>query len=82
MLKAINECKLVVTLEDHFITGGLFSILAEILLRNKKTANVLPFALMNKWFKPALLNDVLEYEGFTAEKISLAISNRLIADSQ
>jgi transketolase len=82
VLKAINECKLVVTLEDHFITGGLFSILAEILLRNKKTANVLPFALMNKWFKPALLNDVLEYEGFTAEKISLAISNRLIADSQ
>ncbi len=70
ILKAVDECKLLVTVEDHFITGGLFSILAEVLLRNRKTANVLPFALMDKWFKPGLLNDVLEYEGFTAEKIT------------
>lgn len=69
ILRAVDECKLIVTLEDHFITGGLFTILAEILLKNKKTTNVLPIALMDKWFKPALLNDVLEYEGFTAEKI-------------
>ena len=73
ILKAVNECKLIVTLEDHFITGGLYSILAEVLLKHKKTANVLPFALMNKWFKPGLLNDVLEYEGFTAKKITDAI---------
>lgn len=73
VLKAVNECKLVVTIEDHFITGGLYTILAEVLLRNRKTANVLPFALMNKWFKPALLNDVIEYEGFTAEQIAAKI---------
>ena len=77
ILKAVEECKLIVTLEDHFITGGLYTILAEVLLRNRKTANVLPFALMNKWFKPALLNDVLEYEGFTAEKISAKILDKL-----
>jgi transketolase len=81
VLKSAGECKLVVTLEDHFVTGGLFSIVAEVLLENKKTANVLPIALMNKWFKPALLNDVLEYEGFTAEKIALAISSQLSAIS-
>ncbi len=81
ILKAVDECKLIVTIEDHFITGGLYTILAEVLLRNKKTANVLPFAFMNKWFKPGLLNDVLEYEGFTAEQIAkriiklLAVSN-------
>jgi transketolase len=73
ILKAVDECKLIVTIEDHFITGGLYTILAEVLLRNKKTANVLPFAFMNKWFKPGLLNDVLEYEGFTAEQISQKI---------
>lgn len=73
ILKAVDECKLIVALEDHFITGGLNTIIAEILLKHKKTANVLPIALMNKWFKPALLNDVLEYEGFTGEKISEAI---------
>ena len=77
ILKAARECKLIVTLEDHFITGGLFSILAEVLLRNNKTADVLPFAFMNKWFKPGLLNEVLEYEGFTAEQISIKIIQRL-----
>ena len=73
ILEAVNECKLIVTLEDHFITGGLHSILAEVLLKHKKTADVLPLALMNKWFKPGLLNNVLDYEGFTAEKITEAI---------
>jgi len=73
LLKAVDECTLIVTIEDHFITGGLYTILAEVLLINRKTANVLPFALMNKWFKPALLNEVLEYEGFTAEQIAAKI---------
>ena len=77
ILQAVDECKLIVTIEDHFITGGLFTILAEVLLRNRKTADVLPFAFMNKWFKPGLLNDVLEYEGFTAEQIAQKIINQL-----
>ena len=77
ILKAVDECKLIVTIEDHFITGGLYTILAEVLLRNRKTANVLPFAFMNKWFKPGLLNDVLEYEGFTAKQISEKILSEL-----
>jgi len=77
ILKAVEECKLIVTIEDHFITGGLYSILAEVLLRNRKTAIVLPFAFMNKWFKPGLLNDVLEYEGFTAEQIAKKIIQQL-----
>ena len=73
ILKAADECKLLVTIEDHFITGGLYTILAEVLLKNKKTADVLPFALMNKWFKPGLLNDVIEHEGFTAQQIAKKI---------
>ena len=77
ILKAVDECNLIVTIEDHFITGGLYTILAEVLLRNRKTANVLPFAFMNKWFKPGLLNDVLEYEGFTAEQIAKRIIKQL-----
>jgi transketolase len=77
ILKAVDECKLIVTLEDHFITGGLYSILAEVLLQNRKTAAVLPFALMNKWFKPGLLNDVLNYEGFTGKQIAERIFRRL-----
>ncbi|MCZ7602021.1 MAG: hypothetical protein M5R37_04100 [Melioribacteraceae bacterium] len=77
VLNAANDCKLLVTLEDHFVTGGLFSILSELLLKNKMTADVLPIALMDKWFKPALLNDVLEYEGFTAIQVAEKIIKKL-----
>ncbi|MDB5156066.1 MAG: transketolase [Mucilaginibacter sp.] len=64
------ESKLVVTIEDHFLTGGLYSIIAEVLLEHQKTANVLPFALKDRWFKPALLPDVLQHEGFTGKQIA------------
>lgn len=69
---------LIVTLEDHFITGGLYSILSDLLVREKIRCNVLPIALENKWFKPALLPDVLEYEGFTAESIAGKINKEFI----
>ncbi len=76
VLKAVKECKQIVTLEDHFITGGLYSIVSEVLLNHRVSANVLPIALKT-WFKPALLNDVLEYEGFTAEKIAQKIIDKI-----
>ena len=41
--------------------------------RNKIMANVHPINLKNKWFKPALLKDVISYEGFTGENIAKAI---------
>jgi len=75
LIKAADECKVIATIEDHFITGGLYTILAEVLLKNRKTANVIPFALKNKWFKPGLLNDVLQYEGFTGEQIAELMYN-------
>lgn len=70
IVKAAKETKLIVTLEDHFKVGGLYSILGEIFLKYQIMAETLPIALENKWFKPALLKDVLEYEGFTGEKIA------------
>jgi transketolase len=76
ILRAVDECRLIVTVEDHFLTGGLYSIVAEVLLQDRKSADLLPFALKD-WFKPALLNDVLEYEGFTGEKIAAGIIKKL-----
>jgi transketolase len=70
IINVAENSNLLVTVEDHFLTGGLFSILAEILVKNRIVAKVLPFALKEKWFKPALLNEVLEYEGFTGEQIA------------
>ena len=64
IIRAAAETTLIVTIEDHFLTGGLFSIVSELFLKNNITNNVLPIAL-NNWFKPSLLNDVLKYEKFT-----------------
>ena len=77
ILKAVDECGLIVTVEDHFITGGLYTILAETLLKHKKTAEVIPFALMNKWFKPGILSEVLEYEGFAAHQLADKIFEKI-----
>ena len=77
ILNSAKNSNMLVTLEDHFITGGLYSIVGELFLKNKIAADVLPIALENKWFKPALLNDVLEYEGFTGEKIAERIENKI-----
>ncbi|EHQ30551.1 transketolase family protein [Mucilaginibacter paludis] len=70
ILKAAQTSNLLVTLEDHFNTGGLYSIVAETLLKHQTTAKVMPYGLDGKWFKPALLPAVLEYEGFTGKQIA------------
>lgn len=70
VMQLANSGTLLVTVEDHFITGGLYSIIAEILLKYRQTSPVLPIAMQDKWFRPALLEDVLEYEGFTGKQIA------------
>ena len=77
ILNAAKDSVLLVTIEDHFITGGLFSIVAELLVRNHTSCNILPIALENKWFKPGLLQDVLEYEGFTGRQIAERVITKL-----
>lgn len=70
ILQAASQSKLLVTVEDHFKTGGLYTIIAETLLKHRTTADVLPIALEERWFKPALLHDVMQHEGFTGIQIA------------
>ncbi len=77
IVAAARGSDLLVTVEDHFRIGGLYSILAETLLDEGLSARVLPIALDGCWFKPALMADLLEYEGFTAEAIAKRITDRL-----
>ncbi|HEX9006242.1 MAG TPA: transketolase C-terminal domain-containing protein [Bacteroidota bacterium] len=74
VLTAAGETSMLVTVEDHFQTGGLASIVAELFLRYHVGARVLPIALPDRWFHPALLQDVLETEGFTGEKLAERIA--------
>ena len=77
VLSAARETSLLVTVEDHFLTGGLFSIVSETLVHHGQTADVLPIALEERWFKPALLPDVLRHEGFTGEQLAARILEHL-----
>ena len=70
ILNAAGNSQMLVTLEDHFLTGGLYTIVAEVLLKHQTTAKVLPMALNEKWFRPGLLPDVLQHEGFTGKQIA------------
>lgn len=73
IFKAIGSSYLVVTVEDHFITGSLYSIISSMLVKEKIDANIFPILLKRRWFKPSLIDNVLEYERFTGEHIALKI---------
>lgn len=77
ILRTVSNSRLVVAVEDHFRTGGLYTIIAETLLKHKMSGNVQSIALDEKWFKPASLPEVLEYEGFTGPKIAQRIQQML-----
>lgn len=72
VLEALRGTRLTITLEDHFLTGGLYSIVAELCLKARIAPRVVPLAL-EKWFKAGRLNEVLEAEGFTAPQIAARI---------
>jgi transketolase len=77
VLKTLEGCRVTFTIEDHFLTGGLFSIVAELMAKKGRSAKVVPFALEERWFVPTLLPHVLEREGFTADKLVQRITAAL-----
>ncbi len=74
---ALREARLTVTIEDHFRTGGLFSIVSELCVRNRVAPQVMPIAFDNEWFKPGRLDEVIEYAGFSGPRIAERIFARL-----
>jgi transketolase len=79
VLRAATESKLIATIEDHSLVGGLYSLVCEILVANEVRAKVLPIALDSGWFKPALLKDVLVFEKFDGASIAARIVGALRA---
>jgi transketolase len=79
ILEAARETKLIVTVEDHFAVGGLATIVAEVAAAHQVPVRLHPIALAGRWFTPALFNDVLECEGFSADHLARRISAALAA---
>jgi transketolase len=75
--RCANSSRLLVTVEDHFQSGGLYSIVAETLVNQPHSATIFPMALKERWFKPGLLSEVLAFEGFTPAAIAAAVLQQL-----
>ena len=77
VLAAAHSCSLLVTIEDHLLAGGLYSIVCETLVRNQLAPRVLPIGLEARWFRPGRLADVLAHEGFTPEALARRVRQAL-----
>lgn len=70
LLSLKDKTSKIVTIEDHFGTGGLATIVSEVLFKNQCLIPLQSISMENRWFKPGLLSEVLEYEGFTGQKLA------------
>lgn len=74
-----KQYKVCIVVEDHFQTGGLYTILSEIFIKHQLTAELHSISLGNHWFSPLMMPDILQEEGLDrralAEKI-LKIAQR------
>jgi transketolase len=70
IIRTMKLCKTIVSIEDHFIVGGLNSILSEIIAREKIVTELLSISLDNSFFKPAKLKDAINYEGFSVFQLT------------
>ena len=75
ILSAARSSELVVTVEDHFLTGGLSSIVAETLMQYGQSVPVLSIGLPT-WFAPGRLTEVLEAARLNSDAIAYRIRER------
>ncbi|MBC8133775.1 MAG: transketolase [Deltaproteobacteria bacterium] len=67
IVAAARAARLLVTVEDHFLVGGLYQTVSEILVRRGLAGvRVHPIGFDGRFFAPGLLADVMQHEGMTA----------------
>jgi transketolase len=81
IVRAANEAKLLVTLEDHMVPGGLFSIVSEILCGIGARPRLLSLGLGSRWFRPGLLPDVLVAERLSGSAVAESVIAALAENS-
>jgi transketolase len=77
IVESARRARLLVTIEDHFASGGLATIAAEVLVRHGVTTRLFPIHCGQRWFKPALLPEVLDHEGFTGARLAARVMLQL-----
>lgn len=79
VLAAARACRVLVTVEDHLLVGGLYQAVCEVLVRHGVSVPVVPMGLDGRWFRPGRLADVLEHEGFTVPHLTRRLREALEA---
>lgn len=82
IVRAAKQAKYVVTIEDHFIAHGLYSMVSEILQRHAVRARLIPIGMDGRWFSPGELDAVLEQEGLSGPKLALRIQRAITQKEQ
>ena len=77
ILSLITQYKIIVTVEEHSIIGGLTSIISEAIAQNNCKAKLFPLALPNSFGPTGEYQYLLDHHGLTGDKIFLSIKEFL-----
>ena len=67
--ESINKSKLIVTVEEHNVIGGLGSAVSEVLSKHKNTPLQLSLGVNDNYSKIGSYNYLKDYYGLSANKI-------------
>ena len=77
IISACKNSKLIVTIEEHNVIGGLGSAVSEVISRQKKQVKQLFIGVNDQYSKGGTYEDLKEKFGLTYKKIALNIQKNL-----
>ena len=77
ILNLIKKYKIIITVEEHSIIGGLASIVSEVIAQNNFRGKLFPIALPNSFGPTGEYRYLLDHHGLTGDKIFTAIKEIL-----
>ena len=73
----VSSKKLILTLEEHNIIGGLGSAISEVMAQQSSSVPLLKLGINDQYSKGGNYNFLLEKHGLNSEKIVEAILNKI-----
>ncbi len=77
LINKIKKFKTIVTVEEHSLIGGLYSIISEQCATHKISKNLISISLPDKFGPTGTYNYLMDFHGLTGEKIAKKIKNEL-----
>lgn len=77
ILKETARVKLAVSVEEHFVNGGLGSVIAEVMAANPSTCQLMSLGVQDQFSEVGDYQYLLDQNGLTPEKIVTSVKERL-----